>query len=298
MKRRSEILSDLVPLRRGPAPGRLAVHLVVAVGILLSGFATREHAQAQTTPRTQSRGYRETGAATGGTIAGVVRFNGAVPPSETYPVTKDRHVCGSGRPSPRLLVGPGGGVRNAVVMIKEIAEGKKIDRSVALVLNQRRCEYAPHVSAFVTGTKFEILNSDPILHSVHAYNYTGGSASMFNIAQPMRGQRTSITDAQLCSSGIIAVTCDAGHPWMNAYIVVSEHPYVAVTDERGAFRLGDVPPGTYVVRMWHEGVKILRKEMESNAVKKYSYEEPYVEEQTVTVPAHGSVTISFTLALR
>ena len=50
---------------------------------------------------------------------------------------------------------------------------------------------------------------------------------------------------------IIPVKCDQ-HGWMSAYIVVAEHPYYAVTDDRGAFRLRDVPPGRYTLEAWHE----------------------------------------------
>ncbi len=39
---------------------------------------------------------------------------------------------------------------------------------------------------------------------------------------------------------IIKFTCDA-HPWMLGWLVVSDHPYVAVTDEKGAFKRHDIP---------------------------------------------------------
>src|SRR2546429_4639337 len=39
------------------------------------------------------------------------------------------------------------------------------------------------------------------------------------------------------------------------WILVHDSPYVAVTDERGAFRITDVPPGTYKVTMWHAGFR-------------------------------------------
>jgi hypothetical protein len=50
---------------------------------------------------------------------------------------------------------------------------------------------------------------------------------------------------------IIKVTCDA-HPWMTGWLVVTDHPFVAVTDERGAFKIDGVPPGSYQLQIWHE----------------------------------------------
>ena len=38
-------------------------------------------------------------------------------------------------------------------------------------------------------------------------------------------------------------------------MIVHDSPYYAVTDERGAFRIDGVPPGTYKVTMWHEGFR-------------------------------------------
>jgi uncharacterized protein (DUF2141 family) len=50
---------------------------------------------------------------------------------------------------------------------------------------------------------------------------------------------------------IVKITCDA-HPWMTGWIVVSEDPYVAVTDASGNFKIENVPPGTYTLEAWHE----------------------------------------------
>jgi hypothetical protein len=59
---------------------------------------------------------------------------------------------------------------------------------------------------------------------------------------------------------IVKVSCDA-HPWMTGWIVVTDHPYVAVTDERGAFRLAGVPPGSYTLSLWHETLGEQRQEV-------------------------------------
>jgi hypothetical protein len=53
--------------------------------------------------------------------------------------------------------------------------------------------------------------------------------------------------------GIVEVRCPE-HPWARAYIAVFDHPYFAVTDERGAFKIDSLPAGTYTVKVWHEGI--------------------------------------------
>jgi len=49
----------------------------------------------------------------------------------------------------------------------------------------------------------------------------------------------------------VRVGCDV-HPWMGAYIVASDTPFVAVTDQNGGFSIDGVPAGSYTVSIWHE----------------------------------------------
>jgi hypothetical protein len=52
---------------------------------------------------------------------------------------------------------------------------------------------------------------------------------------------------------IIRVDCDL-HPWMRAWVVVADHPFYAVTNDRGEFMLDNVPPGEYTLRLWQESL--------------------------------------------
>jgi Carboxypeptidase regulatory-like domain len=46
------------------------------------------------------------------------------------------------------------------------------------------------------------------------------------------------------------------HPEMSGFIVVSQTPYYVPTDESGAYKIADVPNGSYSVSAWREGMKI------------------------------------------
>jgi uncharacterized protein (DUF2141 family) len=50
---------------------------------------------------------------------------------------------------------------------------------------------------------------------------------------------------------MIPVRCN-NHPWMNAFINVSETPFFAVTGEDGAFSLKGLPAGEYTLAAVHE----------------------------------------------
>ncbi|MBI4525170.1 MAG: hypothetical protein HY695_15305 [Deltaproteobacteria bacterium] len=180
----------------------------------------------------------------GGTIAGVVKFKGAAPAPKKLDINKDKEVCGkTDKVDPSLIVS-GGNLVNAVVSITDVKKGKKIDVQ-KVTLDQKGCEYQPHVLAFPAGTTVEILNPDGILHNVHSYSKVN---SPFNVAQPKF--KKSMTQ-KIEKPEIINVKCDV-HGWMNGWFFVTEHPYVSVTDKSGAFKLTDVPAGTYNVEVWHE----------------------------------------------
>jgi plastocyanin len=180
----------------------------------------------------------------GGTISGTVKFKGTAPAPKKLDVNKDKEVCGkSPKMDPSLIVNNGNLV-NAVVTITDIKTGKKIDAK-KVTLDQKECEYHPHVLAFPAGTTVEILNPDGILHNVHSYSKVN---SPFNQAQPKFKKTLSV---KIDKPEAVEVKCDV-HGWMHGWLVATESPYVAVTDKSGAFKLTDVPAGTYTVEVWHE----------------------------------------------
>jgi len=163
------------------------------------------------------------------------------------------------------------------------------------VIDQKGCRYDPHVVLVPVTPSLAITNSDTVLHNVHACASDAARKTLFNIAQPLVGQQTPIAPEKLASPGFYALCCEAGHPWMSGYLVVAAHPYYAVTGADGSFVLADVPPGTYQVRMWHEGVQV--RSYYAN-LQRYDYEDPYEASAQVTVAAGGSVKSDFNLALR
>jgi plastocyanin len=131
-----------------------------------------------------------------------------------------------------------------VVYIQGIEKGKKLE-VVKVTLDQKSCEYRPHVLAFPAGSTVEILNPDGILHNVHTQSKVN---SPFNLAQP---KFKTTMEVKLEKPEIIAVKCDV-HPWMSGWLFVAENPYYSVSDASGAFSLSEVPAGKYVVELWHE----------------------------------------------
>ena len=75
-------------------------------------------------------------------------------------------------------------------------------------------------------------------------------AARFDLGRYAVGHSKSVRFDQ---PGIVRVFCDI-HSHMNAFILVFSHPFFAVTDEEGRYRIENVPPGTYSVVAWNEGI--------------------------------------------
>src|ERR687892_282469 len=180
----------------------------------------------------------------GGTISGTVKYKGTAPAPKKLDVNKDKEVCAKSPKVDQSLVVNNGNLANAVVTITDIKTGKKIDTK-KVTLDQKECEYHPHVLAFPAGTTVEILNPDGILHNVHSYSKVN---SPFNMAQP-KFKKT--LDVKIDKPEAVEVKCDV-HGWMHGWLVATENPYFAVIDNSGAFKLTDVPAGNYTVEVWHE----------------------------------------------
>ena len=195
-------------------------------------------------PATSMAQYKGGDVKDGGSISGTVKFKGTAPAPKKLEVSKDKEVCGKSPKVDQSLVVNNGNLANAVVTITDIKTGKKIDAK-KVTLDQKGCEYQPHVLAFPVGTTVEILNPDGILHNVHSYSKAN---SPFNMAQP-KFKKT--LDVKIDKPEAIEVKCDV-HGWMHGWLVATESPYVAVTDNSGNFKLTDVPAGSYTMEVWHE----------------------------------------------
>ena len=189
-------------------------------------------------------------------ISGKVKLNGTPPPEATMKMTDP--VCSKERgneiiSSRHYVVGADKGLANVLVYIKEGAAPKAAPGEAAL-LDQTKCEYQPYVMGMQAGQKLKIRNSDATLHNVNAQPKINKG---FNIGQPVKGSVAERTFDKP-EEEFVRFKCDV-HPWMFAYVGVLDHPYFAVTDKDGSFKISGVPAGKYTVAFRHPkcGVKTM-----------------------------------------
>jgi hypothetical protein len=197
----------------------------------------------------------------GGSIKGTVKTSGA-PKDPVLDINKDTEYCGKSHPAGMYVVGGGGEVKNAIVVIEDITKGKAVPKTDTVVDNQK-CAFDPLVSIAYMGNKYVLKNSDPIFHntSLGLILGEGKKRTVYNLALPNKDQTI---EKPVKVAGLQNVSCDA-HAWMRAFVYSSPHPYIAITDAKGGFELKDVPPGKYKVKFWHEGFGEAVKDVEVKA---------------------------------
>ncbi len=186
--------------------------------------------------------------ATTGVIEGRVSFEGTAPAARTIPVTSDP-ACAAAHPDGivvRDVRGTDGGLADVFVYLARGLE----DRVFAVpddpvVLDQRGCWYVPRVAGVMAGQSIVFRSSDDTLHNVHGEPRAN---TRWNFGLPRRN--SAITLVLEGPEVMVPVRCDV-HPWMRLDLGVLPHPYFAVTDEDGRFRLPNVPTGSYTLAAWH-----------------------------------------------
>ncbi len=188
-----------------------------------------------------------------GTITGTVHFAGKLPERVRIDMSQDP-VC-SLAPGDNLTeqyVVHNGGLANVYVYVKSgpaaAMSAAAAPASQTVVLDQKGCQYVPHVVAIERGGTVEFRNSDATMHNIHTMATVVGNDTI-DVSQ---GPRGAPVDRKFpTAETMLPVRCN-NHPWMNAFLNVSDTPFFAVSDADGRFRIAGLPPGTYTLGAVHE----------------------------------------------
>ena len=234
--------------------GRELARVLACVGGTLLGAVGcggSEPSPAPSTASTPATAPSSTDTADGpGVIAGTVTFAGTPPKPRPLKMDSDPLcVQEAGATSDVLVVGPGNGIQNVFVYVKDgLGSRRYAVPSTPVLLDQKGCRYIPHVFGVQVGQTVQVSNSDPLVHNVHALPKSNRE---FNFGQPAKTPPVPrvFNEPEI---GML-FKCDV-HGWMNAYANVVPHPFFAVTGADGSFEIKGLPPGSYTLELWHEAL--------------------------------------------
>lgn len=196
-----------------------------------------------------------------GSIEGQFVFDGDVPilaplVKKGDAAAKDAAVCAAADvPDESLIVNPDNkGIANVFLYIRKapskIHPDLKASSVPEVVFDQKGCQFFPHAMILRTDQTVLVKSGDPISHNTHTNPFGFKSENLIIAPNDRKGVPIQITKSQL-STPPVMVNCDI-HPHMRSWWMVSDHPYVALTDADGKFKIDNVPVGEHSFRVWHE----------------------------------------------
>ena len=182
-------------------------------------------------------------------ITGTVKLDGDAPEPAQIDMSAVKE-CAAQHPDgafEETIVAADGKLANVVVSVKADNLQGEAPKEPA-VLDQKGCQYHPHVVAVMVGQPIVVKNDDSFLHNVHALSIDNPA---FNFGQPTKDTNGRKVDPMKVAERF-KIKCDV-HPWMGAHMLVFEHPYFGVSKEDGTFKIpGNLPDGEYTLVAWHE----------------------------------------------
>ena len=224
--------------------------------------------------------YEEIAVTDGGSLSGTLSLEGQVPRPKGYNLITlpDQVYCGriSDGQGWRLLqpfnVGQAGQFRDVVVYLENIEKGKSFSHVHAPRIEAKDCQFVPFTTVVREKQDVVVVNMDPVMHDIQAYETSQlGPRVLFNVPLPMNPRHPrdlkDRSDAALyhkhlagepmkqlvgMTKGRRVFVMQCGfHAYMESWGLAMENPYYALTDQDGRFEIGDIPPGTYKLVIWH-----------------------------------------------
>lgn len=232
-----------------------------------------------TQPANRQPSYAIESLADAGAVSGTVRWS-------TVPAHRRvRSPCGE-IDNPTLRVGAHGEAAGAIVYLDQILAGRPYAMGqnrllvVGGTLEKRGCALLPAAQVVSpVPTAVTVFND---AERVTAVARTAG-------AEPVVAPLAPGGFAQLGIAAGVTVVADEPGRLVPAWIVAPGHPYFAITDDAGRFRIDDVVPGTYKLVIWHPPV------VSGWVNGKVQYGAATVVTRTIKVTASGTAKLDVAL---
>ena len=214
-----------------------------------------------------------------GTIKGQVLAGGPVEPlkplvAKGNAAAKDPAVCAAQDvPDESLVIdAKTGGIANVVVYLQKkpakVHPDLEMSKEAEVVFDQKGCQFLPHVMLVRSDQVVRVLSGDEVAHNTHSYPLKNKEQNFIMTPNDRKG--VALPKHSQVEKLPTKIRCDI-HPWMQAYWVILDHPYAAVTKADGTFEIKDLPVGKYEFRVWQEHVGFIVFDEKAVAPAKFEY---------------------------
>ncbi len=246
--------------------------------------------------------YTEIQVNNGGGVKGQITITGDKPRAMAFNMVTipDAVYCGristgtGWRLVEDFIIGPGKELKDAVVMLKNVERGKAF-KLKKVEIEAIDCDFLPFVNVLKDQEEITVINMDPVEHDIQGYETARkrGARVLFNRPLPMNpfhkvvslfGEHAHthlagepmIEKIHLRKNRNIFVMQCGFHPYMFSWGVVLKNPYYFITKTDGKYEIKDIPPGDYLLSVWHPGMKTyLEKPVKIEAGKTASLDFQY-----------------------
>ena len=225
--------------------------LVCLASLLLLGACSKKENTEQSSNASEEKAATPAPAATPidpatvATVSGTVKYDGSAPKPGKIDMSQDA-ACKGDNMAETMVVN-GGDLANVFVYVKDGLGDRTFDvPKDSVTIDQKGCQYHPHVLGVMTGQNVEIKNDDQTTHNIHP---TPKDNREWNESQPPSAAPIEKSFAR--EEIMLPVKCNQ-HPWMKMYVNVVKSPFYAVTDKDGKYEIKGLPPGTYTLAFVQE----------------------------------------------
>lgn len=162
------------------------------------------------------------------------------------------------------------GIANVFIFLRK--KPKKIhpdlkstpDDKKEVVVDQVGCQYVPHALLLRSDQVVVVKSADKIAHNVHTGTIKNKQEN-FIIPGIDREGKNKIK-FRTGESIPLPTKCDI-HSWMKSQWLILDHPYAALTDKEGKFKIEKLPVGKYTFRVWQESAGWIDKKFKVDVKK-------------------------------
>ena len=191
-----------------------------------------------------------------GDLTATFVYDGEIPDESPLKVTTDVEFCGKFHlVDERLVVNPENkGIANvfAYLYIGRTDDPPKVHPSYAgsandeVTVDNNKCRFDPHASVLRSSQTLLMTNNDEVGHNCKVDTIIN---SPINYTIPAGGKlKHQFTVPERLPS---RVSCSI-HPWMSAWLLVKDNPYMAVSDKNGKLVIKNLPVGQWTIQFWQE----------------------------------------------